>query len=207
MFPEHLRVRAGRGGQRARHDDELIIPLPHSSLLDLISAQHSSLCWTLEIVSKSCLPHFRLVVCASGECECVTPNTRDTKWEGGTRRSGVLHEACERKGRGQPHVRLRPEEGGGGGGGGLQENPCSLPSFTSILLSPCGSRLLRARRAKGAMDSGQDADSLCCCGLPRPPRKGSRSPPARSGRQSQTRLSFWPNCSFQHSKEPRGRRL
>ena len=81
-----------------------------------------------------------------------------------------------------------------------------LPSFTSILLSPCGSRLLRARRAKGAMDSGQDADSLCCCGLPRPPRKGSRSPPARSGRQSQTRLSFWPNCSFQHSKEPRGRR-
>ena len=92
------------------------------------------------------LPHFRLVVCAS-ECECVTPNTRDTKWEGGTRRrrSGVLHEACERKGRGQPHVRLRPEEGEGG----RKILAVFLPSFTSILLSPSGLRLLRARRGRG----------------------------------------------------------
>ena len=159
------------------------------------------------------LPHFRLVVCA-GECECVTPNTRDTKWEGGTRRrrSGVLHEACERKGRGQPHVRLRPEEGEGGG---WQENPCSLPSFlasplTSVLLSPCGSRLLRARRGRGGDGQRPRCRFPLLLRTAQAAAKGeslgrsvARSP-VRSGRQSQTRLSFWPNCSFQHSKEPRG---
>ena len=109
------------------------------------------------------------------------------------------------KARGQRGHRMsaRPGEGGGL----RQENPCSL-LLPPLLSSPSPDREVgRLLRVGGAMDSGQDADSA---GLLRQNERREGQPVRRSaGRSSarsdrQTRLSlFWPNCSFQVSKERR----
>ena len=146
MVPEHLRVRAGRGGQRARHDDELIIPLPPHSSPFSISSQLSTPFLPSSLDTGDCfkelLPHFRLVVCE----RVRVCDSEYTRYEVGGKEY-YMKRAKGREGGSRMSVSvLRKEEKEEEGGRKILA--AFLPSFPQLHFYsafPCGSRLLRAR--------------------------------------------------------------